>query len=219
MSLIKIEKLRKAYGNNVILNDLNFSVEKGEMISIMGRSGAGKTTLLNILGLLDSADKGNYLFNDEKIDFNNDKKLSEYRLNKIGFIVQNYALIPSKTAFENISLPLDFKKIPKAEKKSRVLEIAKKLNIEKLLKKHPYEMSGGECQRVAIARALVRNPEVILADEPTGALDEKTEDDIISVIKSLNKTGVSFIIVTHNPKVASVCERQLFIKDGVLLSE
>lgn len=218
MSLIKIENLKKAYGANIVLNDVNLSIEKGEMLSIMGRSGAGKTTLLNILGLLDSPDHGRYLFNDEQINFKNDKKMSEYRLDKIGFIVQNYALISNKTAFENISLPLDYKRISKSEKKRMVLEVTKKIGIEHLIKKYPYEMSGGECQRVAIARALIRNPEIILADEPTGALDEKTEYDIINVMKSLNKTGVSFIIVTHNPKVASMCERKLIMKDGTLIS-
>lgn len=218
MSLIRIENMKKAYGDHVVLNDVSLSVEKGEMLSIMGRSGAGKTTLLNILGLLDTSDQGNYFFHDEKIDFRNDKMLSEYRLNRIGFIVQNYALISNKTAFDNISLPLDYKKISKSEKKNRILSVAQNLDIEKLLKKYPYEMSGGECQRVAIARALVRNPEIILADEPTGALDEKTEYDIMNVMKRLNQSGMSFIIVTHNPQIASMCERRFIIKGGSILS-
>lgn len=216
MSLISIKNLKKAYGHRIVLNDLNLSIEKGDMLSIMGRSGSGKTTLLNILGLLDAPDRGEYSFNGTPIDFRNDKQLSEFRLNKIGFIVQNYALISTRSVFDNISLPLDYKRMSRVEKKTKVMEIVERLNIEELLKKYPYEMSGGECQRVAIARALVREPEIILADEPTGALDEKTEADIMNVMKQLNHSGVSLVIVTHNPTVAAMCKKQFIMKEGVL---
>lgn len=217
--MIILDSISKSYNNNIILDNISLSIENGDMISIMGRSGAGKTTLLNILGLLDSPDKGRYIFDDKVIDFKNDNIMSGYRLDDIGFIVQNYALIPNKTAFDNIALTLKYKRTTKSEIKKKVTEVATKFKIDNMLQKYPYELSGGECQRVAISRAVIRNPRLILADEPTGALDERTEQDIMEALCSLNENGTSVIIVTHNPNVAKQCKRQFILSNGELLKQ
>lgn len=217
MNLINLQKISKSYKGNNVLDNISLSVAEGEMLSIMGRSGAGKTTLLNIIGLLDNSDSGEYFWGKTKIDTKNDDLSSKYRLNDIGFIVQNYALISNKTVFENIALPLQCMKISKKEIVKKVEEIANKTKIIEMLNKYPYQLSGGECQRVAISRALIRNPKLILADEPTGALDENTEKEIIHVLSELSKDGVAVIIVTHNPNVADICKRKLVINDGKLI--
>ncbi len=216
MSLLKLDSISKSYNKRIILDNISLSINEGEIISIMGRSGAGKTTLLNIIGLIDAPDSGVYYFNHKKTDIKNDKLSSQYRLNEIGFIVQNYALLSNKSVYENIALPLKCMRLTKSQIKNRVEKISHKTNIYDMLDKYPYQLSGGECQRTAIARAIIRNPKLILADEPTGALDENTENEIMNVINDLHNDGVSIIIVTHNPSIAARCQRQLILNNGKL---
>lgn len=196
------------------MKDVSIQVYEGDMIGILGRSGSGKTTLLNILGLLDHADSGKYEFKDRLINTDDENLVSRLRRDNIGFVIQNYALMNQKSIFYNISLPLLCKKTNKKEIKYLVEEMASKVSISDLLNKYPYEISGGECQRVSIARALVRKPDIILADEPTGALDEATEQDILSIFKELNKKGVTMLIVTHNQAVVDICRTYFTISDG-----
>lgn len=214
MNLICVEKIYKSYIKTNILNDISLDIMENDMIAIMGRSGSGKTTLLNILGFLDTPDKGLYKFKNENIDYLNESIKTKFRRNFIGFITQNYALIYDKPVFYNIAISLLCNKVDGNKIKFIVNDISKKLNINGLLEKFPYQLSGGECQRVAIARAIVKNPSIIIADEPTGALDEKTEDDILSLFQELNKRGSTILIATHNNKVAYTCNKIIKISDG-----
>lgn len=214
MTIIKLKNISKKFKERVVLNNLSIEISKGDMICIMGRSGAGKSTLLNILGLLDTADSGVYEYNNKEIDSGNESLKAKLRRDKIGFVVQTYALINQKKVFDNIALPLYFKRKNKREIKQLVESISRKIGIFELLNKYPYELSGGECQRVAIARALIREPDIILADEPTGALDEETEKEILTLFEKLNKQGVAILIVTHNQMIADVCKTVYLMSEG-----
>lgn len=216
-TIIKFTNINKSYDSKIVLDNINLEILAGDMVGIMGKSGAGKTTLLNILGFLDYADKGTYEFENCIINNKNEKLKAKIRRERIGFVIQNYALINEKNAFYNISVPLICQKKSSAEIKKLVEETADEVGISHLLKKYPYELSGGECQRVAIARALVRKPEVILADEPTGALDEETEKDILNLFTSLNNQGITILMVTHNENVASICKKIYRISEGNIL--
>lgn len=213
MPLIELKHIYKSYSKRIVLNNLSLKVTSGEMIGIMGRSGSGKSTLLNILGLLDTEYDGSYIYNNIEIPKINEKKRTEIRRDNIGFVVQNYALINHDKVSYNIALPLLCKKIKKKEIQDRVEKIACKVGIADLLNKYPYELSGGESQRVAIARALIRNPDIILADEPTGALDQVTENEILRLFNELNKEGVTILLVTHNKYIASQCNK-IYELDG-----
>lgn len=217
--IVELKEITKAYGERKVLDNISLDITEGQMIAIMGRSGAGKTTLLNILGCLDKPDSGIYKFKDKEVNLKRDSEVANLRKDSIGFVIQNYALINQKNAYYNISVPLLCKGLSKKNIRNLVEDIAKKVGIYDLLDKHPYELSGGECQRVSIARALVRNPDIILADEPTGALDEATEKDILSIFQELNKQGITILIVTHNPEVAKVCSTLYKISDGKLSAE
>lgn len=219
MKIVELKNIKKVYGERAVLDNISLDVEEGQMIAVMGRSGAGKTTLLNILGCLDKPDSGSYKFKGKDVDFGKERMLSKLRKDSIGFVIQNYALINQKNAFYNISLPLICKGYNKHNIRNLVEDIALKVGIKDLLTRHPYELSGGECQRVSIARALVRSPDIILADEPTGALDEATEKDILNLFKDLNKQGITILIVTHNPEVAEACNIVYKISDGKLLTK
>lgn len=207
MQIIELKNIQKSYNNRVVLNNVSLNVFTGEMVGIMGRSGSGKTTLLNILGLLDKPDSGSYFYKGRDISTLNDIKSTEIRRDNIGFVIQNYALINHNNVFFNIALPLLCKKHKKKDVQVRVEKIADKVGISNLLGKHPHELSGGECQRVAIARALIRNPDIILADEPTGALDIETEHEILSIFRELNNEGVTILLVTHDESVANQCHK------------
>jgi putative ABC transport system ATP-binding protein len=216
MKIIELQNIEKSFGKRKILDDISMNIYQGDIIGIMGRSGSGKTTLLNIIGLLDKSDSGKYLLNEHAVNIKDEKVVSNIRRDHIGFVIQNYALINEKNVFYNISVPLLCKKLNKKDIKKQVVNIAKKIGISELLDKYPYELSGGECQRVSIARALVRQPSIILADEPTGALDEKTEKEILTLFKELNNQGTTILLVTHNQEVSEICKTLYKIKEGKL---
>ncbi|MBR3002916.1 MAG: ABC transporter ATP-binding protein [Clostridia bacterium] len=198
------------------LDNINFSVDKGEFVSIIGPSGSGKSTLMNILGLLDVPDTGDYILDDVKIRIANDNTLSELRNKKIGFIFQNFNLLSRLNAIENIQVPLMYRGIKKQEAKKQAYEYLEKVGLKGREKHLPNQLSGGQQQRVAIARALVGHPEIILADEPTGALDSKTSREVMEVLKRLNEEGQTIILITHDINVAKQAKRIVRIADGKL---
>ena len=217
MELISLKNVSKSYGRKkkvFALQEFNLSVQKGEMAAIMGKSGSGKSTVLNILSGIDSLEKGEYFFQETDMRKLVNDKMTIFRRDHIGFVLQHFALIPNYTIYDNIAFSLRLRHEPKQMIEEKVKSIAKQLEIVKHLSKYPRELSGGEAQRTAIARAVVHNPELILADEPTGALDEETGLKIMEIFKQLNKQGKTLIIVTHDPNVAEMCGRTVRIKDG-----
>lgn len=213
MKVIELKRLNHRYEQQEIFQQVSLEIYCGELVSLMGRSGAGKSTLLNFLGLLERPKEGQYIFNQKMIDYQNHKELAQLRRDQIGFIFQNYGLIEEKSVASNIELPLLCQKINKKDRSQRVLELAEKLNITDLLSKMPKKLSGGEAQRVSIARALIKEPKIILADEPTGSLDEETEGEILTLFKELNQKGMTFVIATHNPEIAQMCQRSYRIEN------
>ncbi|MEG0264887.1 MAG: ABC transporter ATP-binding protein [Erysipelotrichaceae bacterium] len=201
------------------LKNINLTINAGEDVVIVGKSGSGKTTLMNVITCVDDFSEGIYLFDDINIAKQSRSQLAILRNAKFGFIFQNFNLMNNLTAFENIELPLIYRKMSKSERKKKVLEIAKQVGIEDRIEHKPSELSGGEKQRVAIARALVNDPEVIIADEPTGALDEKTGEAIIKILKDLNKQGKTIIMVTHDLDIAAMSPRRITLADGVIVSD
>lgn len=220
MSLLTVKHLKKVYttrfgGNKVeALKDVNFSVEEGEYVAIMGESGSGKTTLLNILANLDKPTQGTVFLEDVDCSKIKDSNLAAFRRDKLGFVFQEFNLLDTFSVEDNIYLPLVLAQKNYREMEERVKPIAEKLGITDLLKKYPYEISGGQKQRVAVARALITNPRIILADEPTGALDSKATDELLRLFGDINKSGQTILMVTHSVKAASHAGRVLFIKDG-----
>lgn len=220
MSLMEINNLKKVYttrfgGNQVTaLSNVTFSVEKGEYLAIMGESGSGKTTLLNILASLDRPTSGEVLLNSKPFSSIKDRELSAFRRDHLGFVFQDFNLLDNFSVQDNIFLPLVLMGKNYHEMSRRLTPIAKKLEIEELLNKFPYEISGGQKQRAAVARALITNPDIILADEPTGALDSKATDHLLSLFSEINAEGQTVLMVTHSVKAASHAKRILFIKDG-----
>ncbi len=220
MALLEVKNLKKVYtsrlGTNQVqaLSNVNFSVEQGEYVAIMGESGSGKTTLLNILAALDKPTAGEVLLNGKNTVAIKDKELSAFRRDNLGFVFQDFNLLDTFTLKDNIFLPLVLagKKYPKMQEALEPL--AKRLGITQLLEKYPYEVSGGQKQRAAVARALITNPQMILADEPTGALDSKSTDQLLDVFQEINTDGQTILMVTHSTKAASKAGRVLFIKDG-----
>lgn len=198
------------------LKDVNLTVNDGELLAICGTSGAGKSTLLHILGLLDSFDSGRYFLDDIDVSKLGDSKKAEIRNKKIGFVMQDFALIEHKTVLENVTLPLYFGKTPSKKMKAMAEEVLERVDILDQIKKKVSMLSGGQKQRVSIARALITNPSFILADEPTGALDSKTSKEMISLMQSLNNDGKTIIIITHDSAVAEGCKRIVKIEDGKL---
>ena len=216
---IKVKNLSKTYGSGEsavkALKDVSFSIKSGEMLAITGSSGSGKSTLLHILGGLDTDAQGSVTYNGTDILRLDDVKLSDFRLKSIGFVFQFFNLIPELTAQENINLPLIMSRKSKSKNKSpEYLDLAETLGIKDRLKHYPDELSGGQKQRVAIARAVVNSPQIIFADEPTGALDSATSAEIMELFGNLNKQGTTIVIVTHNPEVANQCGRIIKISDG-----
>ena len=220
MSLLEVKNVKKIYttrfGSNRVeaLRDVNFTVERGEYVAIMGESGSGKTTLLNILAALDKPTEGKVYLKDRDLGKLKEKEIATFRRQNLGFVFQDFNLLDTFSLKDNIFLPLVLsgKKYPEMEK--RLKPIAEKLGIEKLLEKYPYEVSGGQKQRAAIARALITKPQLILADEPSGALDSKAADSLMNLFTTINQEGQTIVMVTHSVKVASSAKRVLFIKDG-----
>ena len=222
--IIDVQHLTKSYGtrNNKVnvLNDLNFSVEKGEFVGIMGPSGAGKTTLMNILSTILLPTMGSVKIAGSDITQMRESKLTDFRRENLGFIFQEFNLIDTLNAKDNILLPLAVERMTKEEMEKRVRHVAQLLNIEELLKRYPDELSVGQRQRIAAARALVVQPQVIFADEPTGSLDSKSATELLNYLQTMNqKEKATILLVTHDPYTASYCDRILFIKDGVIFSE
>lgn len=220
MSLLKVKNVKKIYatrfgGQKVeALKDVSFEVEKGEYVAIMGESGSGKTTLLNILAALDKPTSGEVLLNDQNIVDIRDKDISAFRRNHLGFVFQDFNLLDTFSLKDNIFLPLVLSQKNYKEMEKKIISIAKDLGISDILEKFPYEVSGGQKQRCAVARALITDPELILADEPTGALDSKSTHDLLNLFNKINDNGQTIIMVTHSTLAASHASRVLFIKDG-----
>ena len=226
MALLEVKNLKKVYttrfGTNQVkaLSDVNFSVEKGEYVAIMGESGSGKTTLLNILASLDKPTNGEILLNGKNTVQIKDKELSAFRRDNLGFVFQDFNLLDTFTIRDNIFLPLVLSGKKYNEMEERVKPLSKRLGIEQLLDKYPYEVSGGQKQRAAVARALITNPQIILADEPTGALDSLSAQTLLETFTDMNQNmGATILMVTHDAFSASYCSRILFLKDGKIFHE
>ena len=220
MAVLEVRNVKKIYkprfgGNQVqALSDVSFAVEKGEYVAIMGESGSGKTTLLNILAALDKPTGGEVYLEGVPLSSIKEKAISAFRRDNLGFVFQDFNLLDTFTIQDNIFLPLVLEGKPYKEMKQRLAPIASELVITELLNKYPYEVSGGQKQRAAVARALIANPRLILADEPTGALDSKSTDELLGLFAKINKSGQTVLMVTHSVKAASKAGRVLFIKDG-----
>lgn len=220
MSLLEVHNLKKIYttrfgGNQVqALTNVSFTVEKGEYVAIMGESGSGKTTLLNILASLDKPTSGEVLLNGKGLNTIKESEISAFRRDNLGFVFQDFNLLDTFSVQDNIFLPLVLAGMSYEEMNQRLLPIARKLGIGDILMKYPYEISGGQKQRTAVARALITNPQLILADEPTGALDSRATDGLLHVFNEINEEGQTILMVTHSTKAASHAKRVLFIKDG-----
>ena len=219
MHQIEIRKLNKTYKSdkieNHVLKDIDLDIEKGEFVAVIGKSGCGKTTFLNILGTLDDFDSGEYLLDGEPVKEMSDKQKARIRSEKIGFVNQDFMLLPNRTAYENVTLPLYFGKSDLGDMEKKAERVLQTVDCYELSKKKIKHCSGGQKQRIAIARALIIDPEIILADEPTGALDSENTAEILKYLRKINKeNGVTVIIVTHDPDVASACSRTIMIEDG-----
>ena len=222
--ILKIDSIEKYYGNkgNILkaIDDVSFEVQKGEFVGVMGPSGSGKTTLLNVIATIDEVSSGHIYLNGKELTEINKKEIGRFRRENLGFIFQDFNLIDTLTIHENIALALTINKTNKNEIDGKVNSVAKELGIEEILTKYPYEVSGGQKQRTACARALITNPKLILADEPTGALDSRSAQMLIEMISSLNKDfKATILMVTHDSFTASYCDRILFIKDGKIFTE
>lgn len=219
--LLNIQNIYKTYGKEPmivpVLKDVSLEVVQGDYIAIMGPSGSGKTTLMNIIGCLDRASLGTYLFEDEDISEMNDDALSDLRLNKIGFVFQNFNLLSSETAQENVALPLIYAGIDKEKRNQRAIDVLNKVGLQDRISFKPSQLSGGQKQRVAIARAIINNPKILLADEPTGALDQASGKQVMELFKSLNDEGVTIIMITHDANVASHAKKIFHIIDGEII--
>ena len=218
MEIIKLENACKEFGKDDskvrALDNVSLTISKGEMVAIIGPSGQGKSTLLNIIGCLDKLDSGTYMLNDKRVSDLKNKNLAYIRNNEFGFIVQYFALIDDYTVYENVRVPLKYSKKSFKNNKDRILNLIEKLDINIKKDNYPCELSGGQNQRVEIARAIINDQEIILADDPTGALDLKTGMQVIDMLKKLNNDGKTVIIVTHDNNVASRCNRIIKIEDG-----
>ena len=220
MSILEVSHLKKIYttrfgGSKVqALTDVNFAVEQGEYVAIMGESGSGKTTLLNIVAALDKATEGRVVLAGQDLSAIRDREIAAFRRDHLGFVFQEFNLLDTFSIQDNIFLPLVLAGKPYAEMVGRLAPIAKQLRIADILEKYPYEVSGGQKQRAAVARALITNPDLVLADEPTGALDSKATDELLRLFSEINQKGQTILMVTHSVKAASHAGRVLFIKDG-----
>ena len=225
MSILEVAGLRKVYttrfgGNKVeALRDVNFIVEDGEYVAVMGESGSGKTTLLNILAALDKPTAGRVVLDGQELGHVPESKIAAFRRDNLGFVFQEFNLLDTFTLEDNIFLPLVLAGVSVQEMRSRLGPVAEQLGIGELLKKYPYEVSGGQKQRAAVARAIITNPKLVLADEPTGALDSRSTDELLRVFGKINETGRTIVMVTHSVKAASHASRVLFIRDGEIFHQ
>lgn len=219
--IIELSDIFKSYQNGKmdvpVLHGVSLSIEEGEYVAIMGASGSGKSTLMNIIGFLDRPTKGSYLFEGTNIFGYNDRDLSDLRLNKIGFVFQSFHLLPGQTALDNVMLPLQYAGVPKKQRKAKAFEMLEKVGLGDRANFKPNQLSGGQCQRVAIARAMVNSPSILLADEPTGALDSKSGEQIMELFKQLNDEGVTIVMITHEAEIAEHAKRTIHIKDGLII--
>ena len=219
--IITVDNVNKTYKNGSlelqVLKNISFKVDKGEFLAIMGSSGSGKSTMMNILGCLDNQYEGKYILDGIDISKSTENELSEIRNKKIGFIFQSFNLLPRLTALENVELPLIYSSVPKEERHKRANELLEMVGLKDRTHHRPNELSGGQRQRVAIARALINNPSIILADEPTGNLDSKSEAEIIEILQKLNKMGKTIVIVTHEPNIGEIAQRKIVFKDGEII--
>jgi len=228
MSLIEIKNINKIYGDKdnefCALKNVNLKIDKGEMIAIIGPSGSGKSTLLNILGCIDTPSDGEYFLNGKLVNQQKPKQLAKIRNESFGFVFQNFSLLNEYTILENVELPLIYRnnlekiKLSKKEIREKALKAIETVGLTSHIKKTPNKLSGGQQQRIAIARALIGNSPILLADEPTGALDQKTGQELLKILKDLNEQGKTIIIITHDEKVAKECQRTLKIVDGEIAS-
>ena len=223
MAMIEIKDLHKSYqmGSNSlhVLKGINFSVEAGELVAIMGSSGSGKSTLLNIVGMLDEANEWSYVLDGVPIKNLNETKAAQYRNKFLGFVFQSFNLINYKTAAENVALPLYYQRMPRKERQEKAIKYLEQVGLKDWATHLPSELSGGQKQRVAIARAMAAEPKVLLADEPTGALDSKTSYEVMDLIQKINDAGNTILVVTHEPDIADMCKRIVHLKDGVIVED
>lgn len=221
--MIYMENLWKVYKTGTIsveaLKEVNFSVKDGEFVSVMGPSGSGKSTLMNIIGCLDKMTKGDYVLNDIKISRLSDFELAKIRNSKVGFVFQTFNLLPRMTALKNVELPMIYAGVSQKKRREKALEALEKVDLIDRMDHKPNELSGGQRQRVAIARALVNNPDLLLADEPTGNLDSKSGEEIMQIFQNLNKEGVTIVLVTHEPDIAQHTERIVTFRDGRIIED
>ena len=219
--MIELKNITKRYGKNdnevLALNDVSLHIDKGEFVAIMGASGSGKSTLLQIIGAMDKASEGEYILDGNSLSAYNERQLCKLRKEKFSFVFQNFALMDKYSAYENIELPLLHTKKSRIERRKLIIEATRKLNVEDQLKKYPKQMSGGQQQRIALARALVSGAEIILADEPTGALDHATSIELMTLLKEYNKSGKTIILVTHDENIASYADRIVRIENGKIV--
>lgn len=224
MNLLKINHLQKVFNENQpnqveALKDISLNVEKGDFIAIMGESGAGKSTILNIIATLEKATSGQIVLNGTDLMTLKEKKRAQFRREHLGFIFQQFNLLDTLTNKDNIFLPLVLSKVKYSEMEKRITPIAQQLGITKLLDRYPYEISGGQKQRIAVARALITDPELILADEPTGALDSANSERLLRLFQTINQNGQTIMMVTHSVLAASYSKKVIFIKDGIIFHE
>lgn len=216
--MITLKHITKIYGKGEgaarALQDVSLEIQEGEMISVMGASGSGKSTLLNMLGCMDQFDSGEYFYGDIEVHKLEKSKLHQFRKKHIAFVFQQFALMNQYTVYENVELPLCIQNVPKKERRKRVYEALEQMGIRELAKKMPAKISGGQQQRCAIARALASGNELILADEPTGALDVNNGNEIMNILEQLNKQGKTIVVITHDPKIAARTQRILYMEDG-----